>query len=889
MKAVEEHDMKLRITVAMLIALVLCFGFISCGDDSTPSGDTAGRDEEYVFNKNVAPMLIFAEDVTKEASGLVYQTVKSVTGSVPEYDDDSSECLGHEIVIGNTGRPISVKAMRKLRAVQRNSGYELAYLVYASGNSVALVYDDDIENLALRYAVEYFVENYLAGRSELRLDSGVLYSDTVSISEHYEAIDAVEIEARWSAFEAVAGVDITAAMRDLYSIYDPGMVTWIANLYDPYIGGFYYSNSARDNVGYLPDAESTMQALNTLSSSGLAYLRGGHWKDIIPDGMKEEIGLFIKSLQKPDGKFYHPQWADEYAKGGYDSRIGRDLSWCTSILNSLGIAPTYSVLNYTGDGVIVPPKGLTSSVGESRAQLVSRVTRTASHAAHLENDKTFRDYLAKLLPGDAKPGVGSASGFYGAGNTLTSQMSQIVSRDYELGVSGADYSLVEILIEWLNTYQNRETGVWAPSNASYAGTNGLLKIYGIYSGAGVAMPYADRAAMFAVDALSSTETVKWCVDIYNIWFSIGGVLANISNYGKDATVGGVMMTPAEQVTAIRAELRKVAPDTIRYTAERISTFKRADGSFSYNPKNSNATSQGMPTAVSGSVEGDVNGNNICSSGLVSYIYSALGYSSSFVPIYGEAELASFLRIVDKLGPVQKITADDNTVYDAPFTFDDDTLDEAPSGIMGGNAAGCNAIVTDDPRGSKEGNVILVTSEAKSSGQIVIPNNSAASMTACHVFEGEMCVTPDGTDKGGKYFMQITAGASFMIAVRTDGKKVLFSESTTNSNGTSLYRDIYAAEYGEWFSFRVEYYVGDKDTVRIKYFINGKITAVTDAYYGKTASGTATPATSSVSRVSCYFMLDPNVAVYFDDLYVYSSNRAYTAESTSDLIFNVDAQ
>ena len=835
----KEVFMKTRralcLALALLVAVLCLFSCDGATGDSTPSGDTVD-DDEYVFNQNVAPMLIFAEDVTKEASGLVYQTVKSVTGSVPEYDDDSSECLGHEIVIGNTGRPISVKAMRKLRAVQRNSSDELAYLVYASGNSVALVYDDDIENLALRYAVEYFVENYLAGRSELRLDSGVLYSDTVSISEHYEAIDAVEIEARWSAFEAVAGADITAAMRDLYSIYDPGMVTWIANLYDPYIGGFYF-----------------------------------------------------KSLQKPDGKFYHPQWADEYAKGGYDSRIGRDLSWCMSILNSLGIAPTYSVLNYTGDGVIVPPKGLTSSVGESRAQLVSRVTRTASHAAHLENDKTFRDYLAKLLPGDAKPGVGSASGFYGAGNTLTSQMSQIVSRDYELGTSGADYSLVDILIEWLNTYQNPETGVWAPSNVSYAGTNGLLKIYGIYSGAGVAMPYADRAAMFAVDALSSTETVKWCVDIYNIWFSIGGVLANISSYGKDATVGGVMMTPAEQVTAIRAELRKVAPDTIRYTAERISTFKRADGSFSYNPKNSNATSQGMPTAVSGSVEGDVNGNNICSSGLVSYIYSALGYSSSFVPIYGEAELASFLRIVDKLGPVQKITADDNTVYDAPFTFDDDTLDEAPSGITGGNAAGCNAIVTDDPRGSKEGNVILVTSEAKSSGQIVIPNNSAASMTACHVFEGEMCVTPDGTDKGGKYFMQITAGASFMIAVRTDGKKVLFSESTTNSNGTSLYRDIYAAEYGEWFSFRVEYYVGDKDTVRIKYFINGKITAVTDAYYGKTASGTATPATSSVTRVSCYFMLDPNVAVYFDDLYVYSSNRAYTAESTSDLIFNVDAQ
>ena len=57
-----------------------------------------------------------------------------------------------------------------------------------------------------------------------------------------------------------SGKDFVKSVQDLYSIYNHDVVEWLAGIYDNKSGGFYYSNSARDNDGFLPDIESTNQA-----------------------------------------------------------------------------------------------------------------------------------------------------------------------------------------------------------------------------------------------------------------------------------------------------------------------------------------------------------------------------------------------------------------------------------------------------------------------------------------------------------------------------------------------------------------------------------------------------------------------------------------------------
>ena len=156
------------------------------------------------------------------------------------------------------------------------------------------------------------------------------------------------------------GEKVAEGMRELYSLYTPEMVDWFANLYDVKRGGYYYSNGARDNVkiyhngeifDLLPDAESTQQALRFICDSGLAGEVGTSWAKVMPEWMKDQIGRYIKGLQKPNGFFYHPQWSKEMVDKKL-SRRARDLGWCTWILEHLGKLPTYDTPGGTkGDGL----------------------------------------------------------------------------------------------------------------------------------------------------------------------------------------------------------------------------------------------------------------------------------------------------------------------------------------------------------------------------------------------------------------------------------------------------------------------------------------------------------------------------------------------------------
>ena len=86
------------------------------------------------------------------------------------------------------------------------------------------------------------------------------------------------------------------------------VLTWLAGLYDAKSGGFYYSNSARDTEGFLPDLESTYQAIYLLQLGGM-YKTGPVPESIMPGEIQEGLVKFAYELQdESDGYFYHPQW-----------------------------------------------------------------------------------------------------------------------------------------------------------------------------------------------------------------------------------------------------------------------------------------------------------------------------------------------------------------------------------------------------------------------------------------------------------------------------------------------------------------------------------------------------------------------------------------------------
>ena len=424
-----------------------------------------------------------------------------------------------------------------------------------------------------------------------------------------KTLEDIRLEARepkWRALNEYVGGEsgeaLVSALRELYSLYDGRIIDWFAGLYDSDVGGYYYSNSARDNktVVYkgkeyllLPDAESTRQALAFWEASGMSDAVGGAYERAIPEQMAKEIGEFIYSLQDPDGFFYHKQWGKDIRL----SRRARDFNWCRGMLRRFGITPKYkTVIDATkseeNDEIFVPE--------------------------HLKSKESFANYLENLKIDERS---------YPAGNEL-------VAQDVQIKAAGR----MEQCIEFLNAHQNAENGLWH-NESNYYGVNGLLKISGLYNAAGLPLPNAMRAAKSAIAAISSDEPMGTVVDIYNTWFAVRNILSNLREQGGDEG--------NEMADGIVTELRRIAPDAIRKSREKISIFKKPDGAFSYCRNNSSEISQGAPVAIPGTPEGDVNATIISSMGLIENIYLALELEKYRVPLFVECDRQRYIELLSE--------------------------------------------------------------------------------------------------------------------------------------------------------------------------------------------------------------------------------------------------
>ena len=63
-------------------------------------------------------------------------------------------------------------------------------------------------------------------------------------------------------------------------------------------GGFYYSNSARDNDGYDIDIESTVQAIRFLQSTGMIHKYSNNLRLALPAQMQKDIDFIVSFVDQ---------------------------------------------------------------------------------------------------------------------------------------------------------------------------------------------------------------------------------------------------------------------------------------------------------------------------------------------------------------------------------------------------------------------------------------------------------------------------------------------------------------------------------------------------------------------------------------------------------------
>ena len=391
-----------------------------------------------------------------------------------------------------------------------------------------------------------------------------------------------------------------SALRELYSIYDTELVEWFANLYEPSIGGFYYSNSARDNettlyegkeYKLLPDAESTCQALGFVSFSGIGD--GLKYPVFLPEWMRRDIADFVYNLQDEDGYFYHPQWGKDITV----SRRARDFNWCRDMLLQLGRPMRYKTI------LDIPKE--------------ERETEKTLIPEHLKSEKAFLSYL---------DGMDIPNKSYHAGNTLIAQVNEIEVRGF-----------LPLLIDYLNALQHPDRGHWHTETNYYA-INGVMKLSGLYTRAGRVIPNSDRTASAVIEAISSEVPISGIVELWNTWIAVYNINQCLIKNG-----GSEQMRISEK---INKTLRSDAARAIIRSAEKIRPFKKSDHAFSYGRDFSSRISQGAPVAFDRLAEGDVNATVIASSSMVRSVFNALGIYELMTPLYGKEEGRMFLDIIE---------------------------------------------------------------------------------------------------------------------------------------------------------------------------------------------------------------------------------------------------
>lgn len=498
--------------------------------------------------------------------------------------------------------------------------------------------------------------------------------------ERQRKIDLEKRELMWDEIANEAGGGergraVSDAVRDLYSIYDGRLADWTANLYDKGWGSFYASPVGKDTEGFVPDLESTHQMFSFIEGSGMLDNFGRSCKAGLPDWMMPQIIYYAKSIQDPNGYFYHPHWSKTTADEQI-SHKSRDLYRCIYILRDYGDSnPVYDTpTDEKGDGVspdeywaslglsICPPvytfEYNKSKQLASKSQDYDGQKRNSDGSDYLRSHTAFIDYVTdSVIPRMmANP--------YSTGNEIGETAKQIKAYSDKLGTykhegaNGDKYerfdgmTLTDISITCLNEIINDKTGLWGnltpekPLGTEFCYVNGFMKAMAAYNNWGYAYPtkYLEKVAHALMKCLLSDEESPGNIcAVYNVWASICRFKQNIELNKDEAAKNNAL-------SIVDGILMDKAPDALRNTKRKLEKYKKEDGGFGHSYTTGTPDHQGMPVST-GENASDVDATVIGADHILDYIFGALNMKKP--PILMPSDWMRCRNILEAADPVKK--------------------------------------------------------------------------------------------------------------------------------------------------------------------------------------------------------------------------------------------
>ena len=889
-KTALELKKTLVLCAALLIAICSLFSCTINETDKDPSQSDGNLntviDGNCIWGKGIAPGIVLDEYSAEnlDVDDWIYKLYNNCE-VYPKLLSDAAEATEHEIVIGDVKRSIAKKAYNQLEAVLNEFGDSGAdgWVIYTNGNSVAIAYNG---HLAFAEAIKHFNDNYI-NRSSLVLDAGVLASDAFDTEEYVDEARATRRETELNALVPEIGEETVAALKSLFSLYTDDLYKWMVDLYDKDIGGFYFCNSGRNTIGYLPDIQNTAQAIRFLTSSGLTQ---GYktTREAVPEEIGKKILEYAMGLQSPeDGYFYHPQWGADVTT----SRLGRDLGWATDMIGTFGGKPLYDAPNGVEGTLGAPVQNasasqLTARLSTQKVAAVSKIVAVsnASLPSYLKSIDAWDTYIKELnIPYNS----------YHAGNTLAAQHDQIM-------FAGQEY--VDYLINYLNNTQNSRTGLWESAgsdNDDYYAVNGLMKLGSLYNYFEKTIPNAESALRSCMTVMLKPDGDDIIYSVYNPWIAIYYLL--LSSERSEGQAG---------VSELRGIIIPRAAELIESTVKKLVDYRMPDGGFA-NLGNTAAPgnlAQNAPVGCATAPESDIDGTCIASVGVVCNIFNVLGCTE--VKLYGKEDYVVFKERWLNLGTIVKKPYL-NTVVPATFDEYDPDYHTVDGGVIiypeenvqnivgdtesdGVNYKWFSSAVVEDPAPSAEGDLAL-RAETFLDGEAEKIKADTMSSTCfdiqgivrnenCFVFESDLYFerTDGATCMAEIYFTSAAVKGDHTLGLlvtkyTANGKTYLsIAEAYEGLDGKKDSKIASGIPSGEWVRLRFELYKIDTDEgldIKCKVYVNGKYQGTCDAGYVKDGKY----ADRRVAAVKYAHYRHAASVVYFDNTSLQAINKEYVEE------------
>ena len=865
-------------TVLLMLSVVLILlSLVSCdtsgGADNAPpaTDDTQGAESD---NTGTVSGTVYSKIIYDDRAELYSDLRIAMTEmvgpwvTVTRYSDVPQS--DGEIVFGYTDRDVTRAAEAELESLIARSGeYDSGYVIYCDGKSVGIYWSHaDMAEIA----VAAFT-SICEGASELAFERGVAYSRLYSIAEFVE-------NKYWIALEEQADEDVVQAIKKIYPYYgDPRIVEWLANLYDPEVGGFYYSISARDNEPFRPDLESTYQVISILKTGGAIKSESE-----LPEELRRSIVAFAKSMQSPtDGYFYHPQWPQGKENLNTD-RYGRDQGWAANLIKNIDLDtdgdgvledqfPTYCMSNGTKceahygtkETCSFPVTGaasyydtridgfttatLVSSVGSAVSRVQSSyVKAVVSSRPDYSSREAFRAWLYEYNA-SIKENSGKA-------HNLSALASEIKARGY------ADIVCEMIATAQRETYDEQvsegiePTGLWQ-RNVDYNAVWGILKYANYYNSDSWQTP---------MDMKYILAMVKTCIkvielpadgdyqanDIFNMWNSIDRILGHIDRHYGNAE--------RQQVYEL---VRENAPSLIDNTILKLSDFKRDDGSFSLKSTGRTVSKiYGVPISL-GNIEGDVNATS-CIMNMYSGIYRALGYKK--VPAFTASDARTFCETVTTCEPIVKVEDDAG-----PVDFESENT---PIGFTSSiqNAGAYGEIVTDPEDGTNKVYHFVSPKTTSNSDSVNVATHTLGSN--CYIVDFDLYVSSSGTDDG--YVLQIFLSDSYIIAIHKKGNVITIKDDKYGNGAAATSKTWCTRSTDEWFRITCEVYVPGEDineleSPKIKFWVDEQYLGISEFFCDKDGDGVMA---QNYLKAKFYSLKSKNMDIYIDNIYAASDDKTF---------------